>query len=133
MILLLQFRAKSEGVCPISCGEHLDIHIQAPGKDVPLALTATEIVLDIVDSVPGHGGAVGVPGGVELAAEDLVVLVMANLVDNDALLVVGDLEDNKFGLAVAQTEFIECSDALILNLNTVYRLSTPRSGGGRGD
>lgn len=56
---------------------------------------------------------------------------MANLVDNDALLVVGDLVDNELGLAVAQTELVECSDALILNLNTVYRLSTPMSGGGK--
>lgn len=55
---------------------------------------------------------------------------MANLVDNDALLVVGDLVDDELGLAVAQTELVECSDALILNLNTVYRLSTPMSGGG---
>jgi hypothetical protein len=55
---------------------------------------------------------------------------VANLVDNNALLVIGDLVDDEFGLAVAQTELVECSDALILNLNTVYRLSTSRSGGG---
>jgi hypothetical protein len=56
---------------------------------------------------------------------------VANLVDNNALLVIGDLVDDELGLAVAQTELVECSDALILNLNTIYRLSESRSGGGK--
>lgn len=121
------------GHIPVSCRRHLEIErsrSRRRGNNAPLALTATKVVLDVVDSETGHGGAVGVLSRIELAAEDLVVLVVANLVDNNALLVIGDLVDDELGLALAQTELVECSDALILNLNTAYRLSISRSGGG---
>lgn len=92
------------------------------GDDAPLALTTTKIILNIVDRVPGCRAALAVTGTVKLGAEDLVVLVLANLIDNNLLLVIGDLEDDELGLAVAHAEIVECSDALILDGNTVNEI-----------
>lgn len=85
---------------------------------VPLAL-AGNLVLDIVDSVTRGGAALAVLGIGELVAEDLVVLVLADGVYDDRLLVIGDLVDDVLGLAVAPAEVLEGSDAVILDLNTV--------------
>lgn len=88
---------------------------------VPLALTTTKLVLDVVDSVSGGRLALVVLGVLELAAEDLVVGVLRNLVDDDLLAVVRDLEDDELGLSPAHAEVVECSDALIVDANSVGR------------
>lgn len=113
MILLLYIPDMSAG------------HLISPRiKDhAPLALTTTKVILDIVDCVPGCRATLAVTGTVELGAEGLVVLVLANLIDDNLLLVIGDLEDNELGLAMAHAEVIECSDALILDGNTANRRS----------
>lgn len=40
---------------------------------------------------------------------------MTDSVDNNVLLVIGDLVDDVLGLALAQAELIECRQALILD------------------
>lgn len=88
------------------------------GVCAPLALTG-QLVLDVVDCVAGSGTAHTVLGLGELITEDLVVLVLADGVYDDFLLVVGDLVDDVLGLSVAAAEVLEGSDAVILNLDTV--------------
>jgi hypothetical protein len=82
---------------------------------VPLALTASEFVLDIIDSVSGCGVTLVVLGGLELGPEHLVVWVLRDLVDDNLLAVVRDLEDDELGLSAAHAEIIECRDALIID------------------
>lgn len=90
---------------------------------IPLALTTTEVVFDIVDCVTGSDISLAVLGLDELVAEDLVVWLGTALVDNNSLLVVGDLEDNVLDFAVAQTELIEEVDTLVGDGNSVRRMS----------
>lgn len=40
---------------------------------------------------------------------------MTDSVDNDVLLVIGDLVDDVLGLALAQAELVECLQALVLD------------------
>lgn len=93
----------------------------------PLAL-AGELVLDVVDGVAGSGAVEAVLGAGELVAEDLVVLVVADGVYNNLLLVVCDLVDDVLGLAVAAAEVLVCGDALILDLDTIRRRCQQRAG-----
>ena len=107
---------------------------QDTGSNIPLALTTTEVVLDIVGCVAGCGTALAVLGLLEVGAEDFVVRVVANLVDDDVLLVVGDLVDDVLDLALAQTELVELVDTLILHRDTIGQISinSKRRGRGRG-
>lgn len=82
---------------------------------VPLALTTSEFILDIVDGVPGSRAALGILGGLEFAPEHLVVWVLRDLIDDNLLAVVGDLEDDELGLSPAHAEVVECRDALIID------------------
>jgi hypothetical protein len=84
---------------------------------IPNAL-AGNLVLDVVNGKSGSRVASGILGIGELASEDFPVLVPRGLFDDDALLVVGDLVDDKLDFAAAQTEFVECSDAFIFNGDT---------------
>ena len=81
----------------------------------PIALATAELVLNVVDGVPRSGTTLAVHGGSELLAENLVVLVVTDGVDNDVLLVIGDLVDDVLGLALAQAELVECLQALVLD------------------
>lgn len=100
------------------------------GGCAPLALTAAEVVLNVVDGVPGSGTTLAVLGSSELLTENLVVLVMTDSVDNNVLLVIGDLVDDVLGLALAQTELVECRQALVLDGNTANRKINMKSCGG---
>lgn len=91
------------------------------GVCVPFALTTAEVVLNVVDSVTGSGTALAILGSSELLPENLVVLVVTDGVDNNILLVIGDLEDDVLGLALAHTEVVECRQALVLDGNTANR------------
>jgi hypothetical protein len=91
------------------------------GECVPLALTTAEVVLNVVDSVPGSGAALAVLGSSELLAENLVVLVVTDGIHNNVLLVIGDLVNDVLGLALAETELVECRQALVLDGNTANR------------
>jgi hypothetical protein len=91
------------------------------GICVPLALTTAEVVLNVVDSVAGGRTALAVLGSSELLTENLVVLVVADGIDNNVLLVIGDLVDDVLGLALAETELVECRQALVLDGNTANR------------
>lgn len=106
---------------------------QCPCKfkgELPLALTATKVVLDIVDSVTGHGLALVILAVLKRSAEDLVVLLLANAVDNDGLLVIGDLEDDVLGLAMAHAEVVKLRDAVIGDRNSMGRMLIRRGDGG---
>lgn len=88
---------------------------------VPLALTATEIILDIVDCITRSGITLAILGSLEFATEDLVVLFLRDLVDDNLPLVISDLEDDELGLGglvAAHAEVVECSDALICDRDT---------------
>lgn len=122
MILLLNTRKAN--VSELSKGRN-----PYKGK-LPLALTATKIVLDIVDGVTGHGLAGVILAVLKRSAEDLVVLLLANAVDNDGLLVIGDLEDNVLGLAVAHAEVVKLRDAVIGDRNSMGRMLIRRGNGG---
>ena len=122
MILLLQTRVESANHSSL-----ISIHpctiVSREDSVVPLALAATEIELDVVDSITRSGVALVVTSGLEMRAEDLVVGVLRDLVDDDLLLVVGDLEDDELGLGrlatSAHAEFVECINALIGDGNTI--------------
>lgn len=43
---------------------------------------------------------------------------MPDFIDNDLLLVIGDLVDDELHLALAHTQLVECRDALIGNGDT---------------
>lgn len=84
---------------------------------IPNAL-AGNLILDVVNGKSGSRVASSILGVGELVAEDFPVLVARRLFDNDALLVVGDLVDNKLDFAAAQTELVEGVDAFIFNGDT---------------
>lgn len=87
-----------------------------------IPLTLAGIPLDIVDGVAGSGVALGIASGLELGAESLVVLLVGSLVEDNALLVVGDLEDDELGLVAlviaAHAEGVECGKAFIVDGDT---------------
>lgn len=64
-----------------------------------------------------------VSGVLEIGAEHLIVVVLADLIDDDVLLVVGDLVDDILDLALAQAKLVELGDAFILDRNTGDRIS----------
>ena len=90
--------------------------------DIPLALTTREFVLNVVDSIARGRVTLVIAGITELITEGFVVLFWGDVVEDDFLLVVGDLEDDELGLAVAHAELIECSEAFIPNRNSKYRI-----------
>lgn len=97
---------------------------------IPLALTTTKVVLDIVDGVTGDGLTLVVLSVLELGTESLVVLVAGLLVEDNALLVVGDLEGQELYLALAETELVELVDDRIIDGNSMGRKSIRRQRGG---
>jgi hypothetical protein len=54
-------------------------------------------------------------------------------VDNNVLLVIGDLVDDVLGLALAETELVECRQALILDGDTANRNINIKSNGSGGN
>lgn len=62
-------------------------------------------------------------GVVEIVSEDLIVVVIADLVDDNFLLVVGDFVDDVLDLALAQAKLVERGDTFILDRNTGDRTS----------
>lgn len=92
-------------------------------KDAPLALTTTEIVLDIISSVARRRVTIGILGRGQLLAEDFVIGFPALLLDNNLLHIIGDLVDHILDLSAAHAEFIECFNALIVDGDTVARVS----------
>lgn len=54
---------------------------------------------------------------------------MTDGVDNNVLLVIGDLVDDVLGLALAETELVECRQALILDGDTANRNINMKSNG----
>lgn len=92
-----------------------------PGNEddlVSLALTTTEIVLDIISSVARRRVTIGILGRGQLLAEDFVIGFPALLLDNNLLHVIGDLVDHILDLSAAHAEFIECFNALIVDGDT---------------
>lgn len=55
-------------------------------------------------------------------------MFLANVVYDNLLLVVGNLVDDKLGLAVAPAEILVCGDTLILDLDTAGRESVNNGG-----
>lgn len=80
-----------------------------------VALSTVLVKLDIVHGVAAadtlNTSLVLALGADQLLAESLVVVLGGRLLDNDLLVVVGDLEDDPLG-ALAELEVVECSDAL---------------------
>ena len=86
-----------------------------------VALSAVLLKLDVVHSVAAANARLAllvVALGVDqLLPESLVVGLGGRLLDNDLLVVVGDLEDDPLG-ALAELEVVECSDAVGVDGNT---------------
>lgn len=83
-------------------------------RNAPLPLTRN-LVLDIIHRIPRRRLALVILGAGQLGAERLVVLLRRDIVQHNLLLVVGDLEDDELGLAVAHAELVECGEALIVD------------------
>lgn len=92
--------------------------------DIPLALS-WDLILDIVDSITRSWVALVIAGFAELGTEGFVVLFLRDVIKDDFLLVVGDLEDDELGLAVAHAELIVCVDAFVPDGDTNYRIRQP--------
>jgi len=83
-----------------------------------LALSTSQLVFDIVDGVSWSGIALDITSIFELGAEDFIVWVGGNLLDDDVLAVVGDLVDDELGLSTTHAKVVEYSDALIVDRNS---------------
>ena len=88
---------------------------------IPLAF-ATELVLDIVDCVTGGRIAFAVLSSCKLVAEGFIVLFGGNFINDNLLLVIGDLEDDELRLlalaAAGHAEVVELGEAVIGNGNS---------------
>jgi hypothetical protein len=80
-----------------------------------VALSTILVKLDVVHSVAATDALdtslVLALGADQLLAESFVVVLGGRVLNNDLLVVVGDLEDDPLG-ALAELEVVECSDAL---------------------
>ena len=80
-----------------------------------VALSAVLLKLDVVHSVAAaetlDTSLVLALGADQLLTESFVVVLGGSLLNNNLLVVVGDLEDDPLG-ALAELEVVECSDAL---------------------
>jgi hypothetical protein len=99
-----------------NCTHVLSGIIGHPANEGDLVALSTVLVkLDIVHSVAAaetlDTSLVLALGADQLLAESLVVVLGGRLLNNDLLVVVGDLEDDPLG-ALAELEVVECSDAL---------------------
>lgn len=97
-------------------------HPADEGDLVALALAVGSVVLDVVDGVAtanaGVALAVVALGADELLAESLVVVLARLLLDDNLLVVIGDLVDHPLE-ALAELELVEGSDALGSDGDTV--------------
>ena len=86
-----------------------------------VALSAVLLKLDVVHSVAAaetlDTSLVLALGADQLLTESFVVVLGGSLLNNDLLVVVGDLEDDPLG-ALAELEVVECSDAVGVDGNT---------------
>ena len=82
---------------------------------VALALAVGSVVLDVVDGVTAADTRVALAvvalGADELLAESLVVVLLGCLLDDNLLVVIGDLVDDPLE-ALAELELVEGRDAL---------------------
>ena len=82
---------------------------------VALALAVGSVVLDVVDGVTAANARVALAvvalGADELLAESLVVVLLGCLLDDNLLVVIGDLVDDPLE-ALAELELVEGRDAL---------------------
>lgn len=96
------------------------------GDLVALALAAGSVVLDVVDGVTATNAfgtlAVLALGVDQLLAEGVVVGLGGGLLDDDLLVVIGELVDDPLG-ALAELEVVELLDALRSDGDTVRRVS----------
>ena len=90
-------------------------HPADEGDLVALALAVGSVVLDVVDGVATANARVALAvvalGVDELLAESLVVVLAGLLLDDNLLVVIGDLVDDPLE-ALAELELVEGSDAL---------------------
>ena len=90
-------------------------HPADEGDLVALALAVGSVVLDVVDGVATANAGVALAvialGADELLAESLVVVLARLLLDDNLLVVIGDLVDDPLE-ALAELELVEGSDAL---------------------
>ena len=86
-----------------------------------VALSAVLLKLDVVHSVAAaetlDTSLVLALGADQLLTESFVVVLGGSLLNNNLLVVVGDLEDDPLG-ALAELEVVECSDAVGVDGNT---------------
>lgn len=87
------------------------------GESIPLTLSGN-LILNIVGGISGRRVASSILGISELCTENLPVRIIGNVLDDDSLLVVGDLVDDELGLAAAHTEVVEFGDAFIIDGDT---------------
>jgi hypothetical protein len=91
-------------------------------EDPPLTLSTSQLVFDIVDGVSWSGITLDITSIFELGAEYFIVWVGGNIVDDNVLAVIGDLVDDELGLSTAHAKVVECSDALILDSNSIFKV-----------
>lgn len=97
---------------------------------VALALAVGSVVLDVVDGVTAANArvapAVVALGADELLAECLVVVLLGCLLDDNLLVVIGELVDDVLVLLV-KLEVVESSYAFLVNGGSVLRKSKSES------
>ena len=111
------------------CSTYLNTSIiRAPSNEgdlAPLALSARQIVVEVVDGVSGalgQGAALGLALGVdELLAEGVPVGLLGRGLDDNRLVVVGQRVDDVLD-RLAQLQLVELGDALGRDLDSVEGL-----------
>lgn len=106
-------------------GQFADLTSPRAVNIIPLALIEN-LEVHVVDSVARDRVALVILSIHELVAEDFVVGFLRHLVDDDILLVVGDLEDDELvlvRLVSAHAELVERADDFVTDGNTSRSLS----------
>ena len=107
-------------------------HPADEGDLVAPALAVGSVVLDVVDSVAtanaGVASAIVALGANELLTESLVVVLVRLLLDDNLLVVIGNLVDDPLD-ALAELELVEGSDALGCDGDTGGRVLMVVAGG----
>jgi hypothetical protein len=109
----------SDSACPFSILSYIF-------RRIPLALTALELELYVVDGIRRAILAIGLFLGDELFPESVIVWLVADFVHHNFLLIVGDLVDDVFGTAATEFQLVELGDAVRIDGETALERISER-------
>lgn len=75
--------------------------------------------MDIIHRIPRGRVPLGVLRLLKFNPKLLIIVLLGNLIENDFLSVIGNLEDDVLGLSPSESEFVEGSDALRVNGDSI--------------